>query len=309
PAGVDHGQRAAALHLQHVVGPDEGGGVLVQADADRERVEGQRRDQAAEAVALAEVLVDDEAIGQAEPGRQPHAARARRRALLAERDHVLAEDAGAGAGAADGHPARVALADQLGRGRPAHDGRDAQLVAAGEEHAGGGFQLAQVVLAAAVLAAGEADRARAPGLEPVEQFLVALAGVRQLAGGGNDRDVGVTPAAQLHEALENAAPHLLVLGPADRDDPATFLALGDPAWTHCGTDSSCRSPAACWPGPGAARAPPRRAGTAVAAAKIASFAAIAGAGVPAVGALDLRHPDLEMAVPARTALLARGGVL
>src|SRR5690606_15043578 len=100
-----------------------------------------------------------------------------------------------------------------------------------------------------------------------------------------------------------------VLGPADRDDPATFLALGDPAWTHCGTDSSCRSPAACWPGPGAARAPPRRAGTAVAAAKIASFAAIAGAGVPAVGALDLRHPDLEMAVPARTALLARGGVL
>src|SRR3546814_1760931 len=68
-----------------------------------------------EAVALAEVLVDDEAVGQAQARRQAHAARARGRAFLAERDHVVAEDAGAGAGAADVHAARVALADQLGR--------------------------------------------------------------------------------------------------------------------------------------------------------------------------------------------------
>src|SRR5690606_29398887 len=156
-----------------------------------------------------------------------------------------------------------------------------------------GLELAQVVVALAVLAGGEADRARAPGLEPVEQFLVALASIRQLAGGGDDGDVGVTPAAQLHEPLEDAAPHLLVLGPADRDDPATFFALGDPAWTHCGADSSCRSPAAFCPGPGATRAPRRRARMAIAAAKIASFDAMAAAGVPAVGALDLRHPDLE----------------
>ena len=27
-----------------------------------------------------------------------------------------------------------------------------------------------------------------------------------------------------------------------------------------------------------------------------------------MGALDLRHPDLEMAIPARAALLARGGM-
>src|SRR5690606_7368911 len=133
--------------------------------------------------------------------------------------------------------------------------------------------------------------------------------VRQLAGGGDDGDVGVTPAAQLHEALEDAAPHLLVLGPADRDDPATFFALGDPAWTHCGADSSCRSPRPAAHGTGTPRAPRRRARTAVAAAKIASFAALAAAGVPTVGAFDLRHPDLEMVVPARAALLARGGVL
>src|SRR3546814_7197069 len=32
---------------------------------------------------------------------------------------------------------------------------------------------------------------------------------------------------------------------------------------------------------------------------------MAAASVPAVGALDLRHPDLEMAIPARATLLAR----
>src|SRR3546814_19110538 len=105
------------------------------------------------------------------------------------------------------------------------------------------------------------------------------------------------PAAQLHEALQDAAPHLLVLGPADRDDPATFFALGDPAWTHCGADSSCRSPAACCPGPDAVRAPRRRARIAIAAAKIASFDAMAAAGVPAVRAPDLPHPDPQMALP------------
>src|SRR3546814_12671843 len=72
----------------------------------------------------------------------------------------------------------------------ADDGGDAQLVAAGEENAGGGLELAQVLVALAVLAAGEADRARAAGFEPVEQFLVALAGVRQLAGRSEERRVG-----------------------------------------------------------------------------------------------------------------------
>ena len=45
---------------------DEGGGVLVEADADGERVVGERGEEAAEAVALAEVLVDDDAVREAE---------------------------------------------------------------------------------------------------------------------------------------------------------------------------------------------------------------------------------------------------
>ena len=51
--------RAAADHLERLVRPDEGGGVLVEPDADGERVVGQRGEQPAQPVALAEVLVDD----------------------------------------------------------------------------------------------------------------------------------------------------------------------------------------------------------------------------------------------------------
>jgi hypothetical protein len=65
-----------------------------------------------EAVALAEMLVDDEAVGQAEPGRQAHAAGARRAAFVAEGDHVLAEERGAGAGA--GHRHAAALRSRIG---------------------------------------------------------------------------------------------------------------------------------------------------------------------------------------------------
>src|SRR5690606_28017439 len=61
--------------------------------------------------------------------------------------------------------------------------------------------------------------------------------------------------------------------------------------------------------PGATRAPWRRARTAVAAAKIASFAVLAAAGVPTVGAFDPRHTDLEVRIPAGAPLFAGGGVL
>ena len=92
--GIDHGDRAAALHLERVVGADEGGGVLVQPDADGERVVGQRGDQPAEPVALAEVLVDDEAVGQPQARARARTLSPRRRGPSSpKRDHVLAQDA------------------------------------------------------------------------------------------------------------------------------------------------------------------------------------------------------------------------
>src|SRR3546814_19555010 len=91
-------------------------------------------------------------------------------------------------------------------------------------------------------------------------------------------------------------------------DWSSDVCSSDLAWTHCGADSSCRSPAACCPGSDAVRAPRRRARLAIAAAKIASLDAMAAAGVPALGELDLRHPDLEMAINTRPTLPSRAGM-
>src|SRR6185503_19023324 len=91
---VDDGDAARALDLERLVRPDEGGRVLVEPEADRERVVGERGDEAAEAVALAEVLVDDESIREAEARREPYAPGNRGRAVVAKGDHVLREDRG-----------------------------------------------------------------------------------------------------------------------------------------------------------------------------------------------------------------------
>ena len=63
---VHDGERAAAHHLERLVRPDERGRVLVQPDADGKRIVGQGGQQPAEPVALAEVLVDDDPVGQAQ---------------------------------------------------------------------------------------------------------------------------------------------------------------------------------------------------------------------------------------------------
>ena len=60
-----------------------------------------RRHQPADAVALAEVLVDDDPIRESESRRQRHHVRARRGPFGSERDHVLGEEGGAGGRAGD----------------------------------------------------------------------------------------------------------------------------------------------------------------------------------------------------------------
>src|SRR5580658_5093455 len=61
---VDDRDPPAAFDFDRLVRTDERRGVLVETDADRERVVGQRGEQSADAVALPEMLVDDEAIGE-----------------------------------------------------------------------------------------------------------------------------------------------------------------------------------------------------------------------------------------------------
>ena len=50
--GVEHGEPAAAQHLDAVIRVDEGGGVLVQADAGSEGILGQGGQEPAQPVAL-----------------------------------------------------------------------------------------------------------------------------------------------------------------------------------------------------------------------------------------------------------------
>src|SRR5579871_5595182 len=92
---VDDGDAAAALHLDGLIGAHECRGVLIQAEANGKGVVRERGEEPAEAVALAEMLVDDEAVGEAEPRSKAHAAGDHRGALVTCGNHVLREDAGA----------------------------------------------------------------------------------------------------------------------------------------------------------------------------------------------------------------------
>ena len=230
--GVDHGDTAAALDFERVVRADERRGVFVQADADRERVVGQRGEQAAEPVALAEMLVDHETVGQAQSRRQAHAARGRRTALLAERDHVFAEDAGAGAGAAHVHAVRIARADQFGDGRAAEHGREAQLVAAGKEDAAGLLEAGQAVVFIGITARIEVHRCHPAGAELGKHLLVARPGIGQLAGRRDHHDIGIAAATKLDKALQDPGIVQLLLGTTNRNDPAPLCTVGGPARAH-----------------------------------------------------------------------------
>src|ERR1700730_4105531 len=131
---IDDGHSAAALDLDRLVRSDEGGRVFIETDADGKRVVRQRRDQTPQAIALPEVLIDDEAIREAEARREAHAARDDGRTLVAERDHVLAQDACPGAGPADRNAVRIAYANEFGHRRAAEQRREPQLVPARKEY-------------------------------------------------------------------------------------------------------------------------------------------------------------------------------
>ena len=132
---VDDRDAAPADDLQHAIRPDHAGRVLVDADAEQGRVLGDDRQQPAKAIALLEVLVDDDAGQDAQAGRHLDHALLGRRAARAECDHVRAHRGGAGARAGYYGAFAVAPRDGLGKWRAADGRRQAQLVAAGQEDA------------------------------------------------------------------------------------------------------------------------------------------------------------------------------
>ena len=133
---VDDRDAPAADDLEHLVGPDDARGVLVDADAEQRRVLGDDGQQASESVALLEVLVDDDAGQDAEPGGHLGHALARRPAARPEGHHVAAHGARAGARAGHDSAVPMALQDGLGEPRAADRRAQAELVAAGQEDAG-----------------------------------------------------------------------------------------------------------------------------------------------------------------------------
>ena len=135
---VDDRDRAAPDDLHDVVGPDDAGGVLVDAEPEQARVLGDQAEQPAEPVPLLEVLVDDDA----------RAARRGPAAIWAIRCFGVAPDAPnaimwlrhrrrAGATCpATTAPCLEPVEDRVGEARPADRRREPQLVAAGQEDAG-----------------------------------------------------------------------------------------------------------------------------------------------------------------------------
>src|ERR1700722_5855283 len=89
------------------------------------------------------MLIDDESVGQSQAGRKPHAAGDYGGPFIAESDHVLAQDARAGTGAAHSNAAGIAHTDEFRDRRTAEQGGEAKLIAAGEEDPARLLQAAQ----------------------------------------------------------------------------------------------------------------------------------------------------------------------
>ena len=133
---VDDGDRALPEHLEDALRADERRRVLVDADAEQGRGLRHQRQQPPEAVALLEVLVDQHARQQPEPGAHLRHSLFRRRAARPERDHVTGDGRCAGAGARDHRAVPVTLDDALAEQRAADHAGEPQLVAAGHEDGG-----------------------------------------------------------------------------------------------------------------------------------------------------------------------------
>ena len=199
--GIDDRDAAAALDFEDLVRADERGGVLVQADADRERVVGKRRDQAAEAVAL-RGNAGRSRSGWSGP--RPGASRT----LPAITDEPSSPNAimcslrmlAPALVPPTVTPCGVAPADQLRDRRAAEQRREAQLVAAGEEDAAGLLDPLQAIGLLAVAARVEVHHVDARGAEVAEQRFVARAGLVHPAGGRDDDDVGFSAAGNFDEA-------------------------------------------------------------------------------------------------------------
>ena len=213
-----------SLSVEAITRLDECGGILVQTQPDGERVVGERREQSAEPVALPEVLVDDELVGQAEARCHRDHVGARGAALDAACNHVLGHECRACRRTGNVHAFDIAAPDSLRDFRTADGRRQPQLVATGHEHAVGILQRGEEVRILAVHALDEGQHVGVRHADLHEQAAVAVAGVVQLGGGRDDRDARVLAAADLDESIQHLTVAQLLLGATDGDDVAALSA-------------------------------------------------------------------------------------
>ena len=224
---IDHGDGARTLDVHGVVGLDESRGILVQTDADGEGVVRERREQPAEPVALPEVLVDDESIGEPEAGRESHRPCHGGAPLVAEGNHVLTEECGARTGAGYWNAAGVQLPHRLRHRRASDQGGKPELVAAGEENPGRPIQALEAARLLGIASGIEVQRAGAACAHFAKNAFVPRSRVAHQAGGRDDGDVRRAAARQIDEAPQNLRRVFLLLGTSDRDDPTP-----PPAFRH-----------------------------------------------------------------------------
>jgi hypothetical protein len=221
PGAVDHRDRALAEHLEHPVGGDHRGGVLVDPDAELAGGLGHQQQQPPEPVALAEVLVDDRPREQAEAGRQLRQPLLGDLAGPAEGDHVGAEGARPGRGAADDGPAPVGVEQGRPQPGPGHHHGQPQLVAAGHEHPGGPLD-GPGRTGGVGLPAGRGPQRDDLGRAQVgEHMPVEAEDLLPERGRGRDhRDPGPAAAGQLDEVVEDGPVAELVLRTTDGHEDA-----------------------------------------------------------------------------------------
>ena len=216
---VDDRDRAAADDLHDVVGADDAGGVLVDAEPEQRRVLGDQRQQPPEPVPLLEVLVDDDAGQHPETRRDLGHPVLRRRAGRAERDHVRRHRRRPGRRPGDDRAVPEPLEDRVGEPRPADRRGEPELVAAGQEDAGRVADREGRRLVVRLWPGHRVERPNVGDAELGEDLAVALAGLgAEDAGGRDDGDRRVPAARERDEPVEDHPVADLVLRPADDDD-------------------------------------------------------------------------------------------
>ena len=181
------------------------------------RIGGERREQPAEAIALAKMLVDDHAIREPEAGTHRDHARTRRRAVVTERDHVLAEERRSRTRTGDVNARRIARTHQL-CDRRAPEGRgELELIAAGDEDAARTGQPIEPILIVTVAPTLEVKRLGMRHAVSGKRTFVERADVQLARCGGDHGDASRGRSTQGDKAIEDLVVDEL---PADGNDPA-----------------------------------------------------------------------------------------